>query len=235
MINNSEVKIHNSYHFGGLNGSGKDSVAEEVIFQHLPLTSKIISTGKIVREAMASENNQYHKILKGNFEKSKNGGLVDDMPILRVVINEIDTGMKAGKDTDIFPGFERTQFQYDYMNKHYETYMENGVEVRPVYIFLAISEKTAIERAQLRSDMDIANGQTPRIDDQPPVVKKRIDAFNREIWPFWNYLIQQNKVVTVKGDQDIRDVARQVLGVLKIVPNEEIIQRAYNKIMKKDK
>ena len=225
MRNQAELKL---IYINGLAGSGKDTQAG-IIAEHLPLTSKIISTGTIVREAMESEKNQYHQILKDNFEQSRNGGLVDDMPILNIVIKEIDEGIGAGKDTQIFPGFERTKFQHDFMNSHYAVYEQMGMLVRPVYFLLDIPESKSKNRAEERRNKAIANGETIRRDDYPDVVERRVKEFNEKIRPFSDYLDKEKKLIIIDGRDGIGVVARKVLTSLNIVPNEEIIQRAIDK------
>ena len=169
-------------------GAGKGTQAEKLIAKYQLCH---LSTGDIFRANIKGET-ELGKLAKSFMDK---GQLVPDEVTIDILKSE------ASKHTDakgfIFDGFPRTTFQAEELDK----YMAGRNTSITLMLSLEVNEEELKTRLLLRGK------DSGRPDDQnPDVIQKRIDVYNKETAPAKQFYTQQNKYRAVNGVGAIDDI-----------------------------
>ena len=200
--------------FVGPPGAGKGTQAK-VICQKYEIPQ--ISTGDMLREGKA----------KGTLDPElvktmAAGGLVPDSAVIALI--EERTQKDDAKNGFLLDGFPRTVPQAEALNK----LLEGRGQKLNVVVALEVSKDLLMERACLRRT-DRRTGQIyhlkykppppdadleHRADDQEPVVRNRIDTYEKmtaDLLPFYE---KAGLLERVDGVGDVEEVTRRVLGAI---------------------
>jgi adenylate kinase len=79
---------------------------------------------------------------------------------------------------------------------------------------LKVDEAVLIRRAEQRVKDTLAQGGTPRSDDEPDTVKFRQKVYRENTAPLLDYYGKLGKVVTVDGMAPIADVTEAIAKVI---------------------
>jgi adenylate kinase len=169
-------------------GSGKGTQAAKLVEKYKLVH---LSTGDIFRANIKGET-ELGKLAKSFMDK---GQLVPD----EVTVDILKT--EASKHTDakgfIFDGFPRTTLQAEELDK----YMAGRNTSITLMLSLEVNEEELKTRLLLRGK------DSGRPDDQnPDVIQKRIDVYNKETAPAKEFYTQQNKYRAVNGVGAIDDI-----------------------------
>lgn len=169
-------------------GSGKGTQAAKLVEKYKLVH---LSTGDIFRANIKGET-ELGKLAKSFMDK---GQLVPDEVTIDILKSE------ASKHTDakgfIFDGFPRTTFQAEELDK----YMAGRNTSITLMLSLEVNEEELKTRLLLRGK------DSGRPDDQnPDVIQKRIDVYNKETAPAKEFYTQQNKYRAVNGVGAIDDI-----------------------------
>ncbi|NES85458.1 MAG: nucleoside monophosphate kinase [Moorea sp. SIO2B7] len=172
----------------GGTGSGKGTQAQR-LFQRLSIP--VISTGEVLRAGIASQTSL------GNQAKTyvEEGELVPD-PIMIEFMKQrlLQPNVSRGW---ILEGYPRTAFQAEELD-----FLLDKLGQRFDWaIYLQVSEPIMMERSLRRS--------LP--DDQPDIIKRRIDMFYERTVPILEYYDRRNKLLTINGEQKEEQVEEEIL------------------------
>jgi len=176
----------------GGTGSGKSTQAQR-LSEHFQIP--IISTGNLVREEIAKENDLGNQI-KPYFDK---GELIPD-PILIKVIKE-RLILPDLTDGWLLEGYPRTAFQAEELDFLLEDLNQNLNWV----VYLKVSDQTMLERSIQRN----------LNDDTIEVIQTRINRFYQFTVPILEYYEKKNYLLTVNGEQNLTDVKLEIMANLK--------------------
>lgn len=134
----------------------------------------------------------------GEFEEIlKEGKLVDDATVVRLMDAEIERAKKAGKEV-ILDGYPRDKKQTEIMLADEQSKFFDNVEAA---IVLKVPEDELLERIQLRG----------RSDDTEQVLARRIEVFEQNICSILPLLKQKNiPVVEIDGVGTYDDVFTRI-------------------------
>lgn len=169
-------------------GAGKGTQSHR-LSQHLQIPG--ISTGNILREAIASQNP-----LGMEAEPYLNRGelLPDPMMInfmrSRLVQPDVERGW-------ILEGYPRTAFQAEEL----DFLLEDLEQPLTCAVYLEIGKKVMIERSLARS----------LVDDQPDVIQKRIDSFQEKIALLLDYYTGKKKLITLSAEDSPENIEMLIL------------------------
>ena len=167
----------------GIQGAGK-STQGSILSKELGIP--YLSTGHIFRD-MAKEKTKIGRYLK---EVMNSGALIPDHTTLEIVSEylkrpEYEKGY-------IMDGFPRT-------TKQAESF-ENGIDK---VIYLRVSDREALWRLSYRDE--------GREDDTLIAIRKRIELFHEVTKPVIEWYRHKRKLLEIDGEQDIKDISREIL------------------------
>lgn len=140
-----------------------------------------LQTGEIYRR-VGRLNSKMGRKIKRILDK---GELVDDETTLAVV----DRHLKKLKGGFVLDGFPRTLVQAE----------RAGLAIDKV-IFLRVSDQEATRRL-------LARGRT---DDTAELIKERLHLYHEETEPILEYYRKEGKLVEVKGERRLEEVAKEI-------------------------
>jgi adenylate kinase len=145
-----------------------------------------ISTGNLLREAIASQNP-----LGKEAEPYLNRGelLPDPMMINFMRSRLVQPDCERGW---ILEGYPRTAFQAEEL----DFLLEDLEQPLTCAVYLEISEKVMIERSLVRS----------LVDDQPDIIQKRIDSFQERIALLLEYYAGKKKLITLSAEDSPENI-----------------------------
>lgn len=206
--------------FLGAPGAGKGTQAE-IVSEKLSIPT--ISTGAIIREAI---KNKTPMGLSAQ-EAIEKGELVSDDVVIGIIKERL--AQDDCKGGFILDGFPRTIFQAEALEKM-------GVKIdRVVNIF--VSDEDIVKRMSGRrvcsacgtsyhtlfkptkdnKTCDKCSGElTIRKDDDPEVVKSRLEVYHQQTAPLEAYYEERNLLVTVVGQEKLEDTTKLTLEALNI-------------------
>lgn len=209
----------------GIPGSGKGTQASFITekFGH-----RHISTGVLLRRLDADPNADPTD--KAKIAAMKSGHLVDSELIYRLVFNEVNKEIAAGRGV-ILDGAIRTLEQAE----HYqEFFAQSGWADEVQAIHLAMPDEVSVARLSRRGVCTQCNfivtqpqggeltvcpkcggAVVKRVDDQPEVVRERLhDQGNAALKPLVDFYQSCGALITVDATQDIEHVAADIAKVL---------------------
>jgi adenylate kinase len=150
-----------------------------------------ISTGNILREAIASQNP-----LGKEAEPYLNKGelLPDPMMINFMRSRLVQPDMERGW---ILEGYPRTAFQAEEL----DFLLEDLQQTLTYAVYLEIGEKVMIKRSLARS----------LVDDQPDILQKRIDSFQERIALLLEYYTGKKKLITLSAEDTSENIEMLIL------------------------
>jgi adenylate kinase len=173
----------------GIQGAGK-STQGNLLAEKLKIP--YLSTGHIFR-VLAKE----HSPLGRQIKVVMNAGLlISDEKTLKIVSDYL--GRPEYENGYILDGFPRTLVQ--------AKAFKNGIDK---VIYLDISDKEALWRIAGRVDQI-------REDETLMAVRKRIELFHKFTKPVLDYYHQKGILVTVNGEQNIKDIHKEILKKLAV-------------------
>lgn len=167
-----------------------------------------LSTGDMLRAAIAAET-ALGLECKAIMDR---GDLVSDAIVVGIIaerLNEPDCASGA-----IFDGFPRTIAQAEALDRLLEGF---GKQI-DLAIELKVNDEALIQRSENRVKEMLAAGHTPRADDTPGTLRKRLEVYYRNTAPLIAYYRHQEKLKTVDGMAPISEVACSIGKLLDAAP-----------------
>lgn len=203
----------------GPQGSGKGTQSE-LLAKHFKLLR--IESGDLLRD-LAKHNLRIRKMIN-------NGIIVPSRETLRYIEKFIKS-QKHGFDDLIFDGFPRNAYQY----KIFKNWIKRKGGNLESLIYLHISRSETVKRLSSRrvcekcdevynlltkppkgGVCDLCGGNlVQRDDDQPEVIKKRLQIFEHNTKPIVKLAEKDGILVRVDGERSIETIFKDILGKLK--------------------
>lgn len=206
----------------GAPGAGKGTQAD-IIHNSMDLTH--IASGNLFRE-LIDKKTEFGLLAKSYIEK---GTLVPDGIVIKMILQRIsEPDCSTGW---ILEGFPRTLQQAEALD---QALAEQGKYVNKT-IYVEVPEDELVRRLsgrlickkcqapyhiqssppEVAGKCDKCGGELyQRLDDNEQTVKERLKVFRELTIPILGYYKEQDKLVTVKGNQGIREVAEKILSKL---------------------
>jgi adenylate kinase len=166
-----------------------------------------LSTGEMLREAVKAGTpvgRQVKDIMAA-------GGLVPDNVVVDLVGQRIER--PDARKGFILDGFPRTVPQAQALDRMLE---QRGIALDAV-IELRVDEDALLKRIENRVAEMKARGEALRADDNPQVLRQRLEAYRAQTAPLVEYYRKQNVLRTVNGMAPIPDVTA---AIHKALPSE---------------
>jgi len=179
----------------GAPGSGKGTQSELIISKYGLFH---ISTGEILRQEIQKQT-ELGVIAEGYITA---GQLVPDELIIKILAEKIDSNTDA--KGFIFDGFPRTMAQGEALDN---LLREKNTSIIAV-LNLVVEEKELISRLTKRGE------ESGRTDDNPEVIKKRLDVYRNQTEPLIDYYKKKGKLFNIKGNNEIRYVFDKIVEML---------------------
>jgi len=207
----------------GAPGAGKgtqaDILSQEMNFPH-------IASGDLFRQAL-EEKTEVGLLAKSYMDKGK---LVPDDVAIKMILERIN--QPDCTSGCILDGFPRTLHQAEILDK---AFGEQGKAIDKA-LYIEVPNKKLVKRISGRRLCRVC--QTPyhiissppkspgkcdkcggelyqRSDDKEKTVKERLSIFFAQTVPILDYYKKQNKLIKIKGDFGIQEVARAIISALK--------------------
>jgi adenylate kinase len=178
-------------------GAGKGTQAQRLVQKHGIVQ---LSTGEMLREAVKSGT--------GVGLRAKDimarGELVPDDVVVAIVSDRIDE--PDAKNGFILDGFPRTVPQAVALDRMLK---EKGLKLDAV-IELKVDSRILHQRIASRIGEATARGEALRADDDPEVLKRRLEAYREQTAPLVDYYRWQGSLRSVDGMAPIPDVAHAI-------------------------
>ncbi|MEQ8975279.1 MAG: adenylate kinase [Coleofasciculus sp. C1-SOL-03] len=187
-------------------GSGKSTQARQLC-RHLGIVE--ISSGNILRRAIAAQTDLGRKA-QPYVEK---GELVPDeilIEFMRQRLLEPDTAKGW-----VLEGYPRTAFQAEEL----DFLLEDLNQQLDWAIYLTVPESVMMTRSVKRTQNHAQDSQSSaqsRPDDNPDIVKRRIELFHERTVPILEYYDYRHKLLTINGDQPPEQVQQNILTKLEL-------------------
>jgi adenylate kinase len=193
-------------------GAGKGTQAQRLVKKHGIVQ---LSTGDMLRAAVATGTpvGQRAKDIMAR------GELVPDDVVVAIVSDRID--QPDARNGFILDGFPRTVPQAVALDR---MLAEKGLKLDGV-IELKVDGGILHQRIENRVAEAKARGETLRSDDNPDVLRTRLDAYREQTAPLVDYYRWQSTLKSVDGMASIADVADAIDRALAAAP----VQRAAGK------
>jgi len=136
------------------------------------------------------------------------GDLVSDDIVVGIIAERVDQPDCA--NGAVFDGFPRTIAQAEALDRM----LAARSRKIDMVLELKVDEAALIRRAEQRVKDTLAQGGTPRSDDQPDTVRFRQNVYRENTAPLLDYYGKQGKVVTVDGMAPIQDVTNAIAKVI---------------------
>ncbi|MCC6889771.1 MAG: adenylate kinase [Hyphomicrobiales bacterium] len=189
-------------------GAGKGTQAQRLVERHGIVQ---LSTGDMLRAAVKAGT----AIGQRAKDIMEAGALVPDEVVVAIVADRIDE--PDARNGFILDGFPRTVPQAVALDKMLK---QKGLTLDGV-IELRVDAQALQSRIENRIREAKARGEPLRADDDPAVLKRRIDAYNEQTAPLVDYYRWQGSLKTVDGMQPIEAVAAAIRGALSGRPAAE--------------
>jgi adenylate kinase len=197
-------------------GAGKGTQAQRLVEKH-----KIVqlSTGDMLRAAVAAGTPV------GLRAKSimDAGQLVPDEVVVAIIADRID--QPDAKNGFVLDGFPRTVPQAEALDR---LLAERGLKLDAV-IELKVNEGILIKRIETRVAEMTARGEPLRKDDNPEVLKGRLDAYRAQTAPLAGYYQAKGQLKAVDGMAPIDDVT---VAIDRILGGQAAAKKAPKKAVK---
>ena len=178
-------------------GAGKGTQAQRLIAKHGIVQ---LSTGDMLRAAVAA-GTPIGLRAKSIMDR---GELVPDDVVVAIIAERIDR--QDAKRGFVLDGFPRTVLQAEALER---LLAERGLKLDAV-IELRVDEGILLRRIEKRVAEMVARGEKVRADDNPEVLKGRLDAFRAQTAPLVGHYAAKGMLKSVDGMAPIDEVAAAI-------------------------
>jgi adenylate kinase len=182
-------------------GAGKGTQAQRLIAKYGIVQ---LSTGDMLRAAVAA-GTEVGLRAKSIMEA---GQLVPDEVVVAIIADRI--GQADAKRGFVLDGFPRTVPQAEALDR---LLVERGLELDAV-IELKVDEDILCKRIENRVAEMAARGEKLRSDDNPEVLKGRLEAYRAQTAPLADYYARKGMLKTVDGMAPVDKVTAAIDGIL---------------------
>jgi adenylate kinase len=203
-------------------GAGKGTQAQRLIRKHGIVQ---LSTGDMLRAAVAAGTPVGRKA-KDLMER---GALVPDEVVVAIIADRIKE--KDAAKGFVLDGFPRTVPQAQALEKLLK---ERDLKLDGV-IELKVNEGILLDRIAARVAEMTARGEKVRADDNPEVLKGRLEAYRAQTAPLASHYAEKGVLKTVDGMLPIEEVAAAIdrhLGGGKAAPRRAAGRKAARRVAK---
>jgi adenylate kinase len=182
-------------------GAGKGTQAQRLVAKYGLVQ---LSTGDMLRDAVKAGTalgRQVKDIMAG-------GGLCPDEVVVGIVEERIQ--QPDARKGFILDGFPRTVPQAAALDR----FLSEKDLLLDAVIELRVDEEALVKRIENRIAEMKARGEALRDDDNPEVLRQRLDAYRRQTAPLINYYRDKNLLRTVNGMAPIPEVTAAIDNVL---------------------
>jgi adenylate kinase len=183
-------------------GAGKGTQAQRLVAKHGIVQ---LSTGDMLRAAV----NDGTPIGLRAKDIMARGELVPDDVVVAIVADRIQ--QPDARKGFILDGFPRTVPQAHALDR---MLAEKDMKLDAV-IELKVDEGILLDRMKTRIEQMKARGETPRADDDPDVLSRRLMTYRDQTAPLSGYFQLQNVLRSVDGMATVEEVARSIDEALK--------------------
>lgn len=183
-------------------GAGKGTQAQRLVDKHGIVQ---LSTGDMLRAAVAA-GTPVGLRAKSIMEA---GQLVPDEVVVAIIADRID--QPDARKGFVLDGFPRTVPQAEALDK---LLADRGLKLDAV-IELKVDEGILIKRIETRVAEMTARGEKVRSDDNPEVLKGRLDAYRAQTAPLAGYYDAKGMLKSVDGMAPADQVTAALDGILK--------------------
>jgi len=183
-------------------GAGKGTQSARLIEKHHLVH---LSTGDILRGEIATGTPLGLEAKK----LMDQGLLVPDQVVIGMISNKLDSN--PGANGFIFDGFPRTQTQAAALDKLLE---EKGTSISGM-LALNVEDEELVRRI-------LGRGQdSGRSDDNDPnIIRKRIEEYNAKTAPLINYYKAQNKFTAIEGIGTVDQIFTKLCTAIESLPKK---------------
>ena len=178
-------------------GAGKGTQALRLVAKYGLVQ---LSTGDMLRAAVKAATPVGRKVK----DIMARGGLCPDDIVVGIVAERI--AQPDARKGFILDGFPRTVPQAQALDRMLK---KRGIKLDGV-IELRVDEDALLKRIETRIAETKARGEPLRADDNPEVLRQRLEAYRRQTAPLAAYYGKQNALRTVNGMAPIPDVAAAI-------------------------
>jgi adenylate kinase len=203
-------------------GAGKGTQAQRLVAKHGIVQ---LSTGDMLRAAVKA-GTPVGLRAKDIMDR---GDLVPDDVVVAIVSDRIDE--PDAKKGFILDGFPRTVAQAEALAK---MLAEKGLRLDGV-IELKVDEDILIRRIESRIAEMRARGEPLRKDDDPEVLKSRLEVYRRQTAPLIDYYREKGTLRAVDGMAPIDDVTAAINWIFQKPPGREKTSEKPTKARKNQK
>jgi adenylate kinase len=182
-------------------GAGKGTQAQRLVAKHGILQ---LSTGDMLRAAV----NAGTPIGLRAKDIMARGELVPDDVVVAIVADRIQ--QPDARKGFILDGFPRTVPQAHALDR---MLAEKGMKLDAV-VELKVDEGILLDRMKTRIAQMKARGETPRADDDPEILSRRLIAYRGQTAPLSGYFQLQGALRSVDGMATVEEVAEAIDQVL---------------------
>ena len=203
-------------------GAGKGTQAQRLVAKHGIVQ---LSTGDMLRAAVRA-GTPVGLRAKDIMDR---GDLVPDEIVVAIVSDRIDE--PDARNGFILDGFPRTVAQAEALEK---MLAEKGLRLDGV-IELKADEDILIRRIESRIAEMRARGEALRKDDDPGVLKSRLEVYRRQTAPLIDYYRQKGTLRAVDGMAPIDDVTAAINWIFQKPASSQAASEKPAKVRKKQK
>jgi len=178
-------------------GAGKGTQAQRLVAKHGIVQ---LSTGDMLRAAVAAGTPVGLKV-KDIMER---GELCPDEIVVAIIADRI--AQPDAKNGFVLDGFPRTVHQAEALERMLH---EKGLDLDGV-VELKVDEGQLIRRIESRIKETLARGEPLRKDDDPEVLKTRLDAYRRQTAPLIHHYREKNLLRAVDGMAPVDEVTAAI-------------------------
>jgi len=178
-------------------GAGKGTQAQRLVAKHGIVQ---LSTGDMLRAAVAAGTAVGQQV-KGIMDR---GDLCPDDIVVAIIADRI--AQPDAKNGFVLDGFPRTVAQAQALERMLH---EKGLDLDGV-VELKVDEGQLIRRIESRIKETLARGEPLRKDDDPEVLKTRLDAYRRQTAPLIHHYREKNLIRAVDGMAPMDEVTAAI-------------------------
>src|SRR6476469_3546720 len=178
-------------------GAGKGTQAQRLVAKHDIVQ---LSTGDMLRVAVAAGTPVGQQV-KHIMDR---GDLCPDDIVVSIIADRIQ--QPDAKNGFVLDGFPRTVAQAEALERMLH---EKGFDLDGV-VELKVDEAQLIRRIESRIKETLARGEPLRKDDDPEVLKTRLDAYRRQTAPLIHHYREKNLLRAVDGMAPVDEVTAEI-------------------------
>ena len=178
-------------------GAGKGTQAQRLVARHGIVQ---LSTGDMLRAAVAA-GTPVGRHVKDIMDR---GELCPDDIVVSIIADRI--AQPDAKNGFVLDGFPRTVAQAEALERMLH---EKGLDLDGV-VELKVDEGQLIRRIESRIKETLARGEPLRKDDDPEVLKTRLDAYRRQTAPLIHHYREKNLLRAVDGMAPMDEVTAAI-------------------------